>query len=812
MKLTFLEASVPLVKSFSIGKNRQIEKHSYPHVRDFTSHTYDVRNITKFHELLTQHAKQGHCLLKGELSHDLTSQSRAGSTNPGATTDWLCLDVDGLPGVNTAEEFISLLPREFHNVSYIAQYSASMGIIDKGLSVHLIFMCNQEIRPLVLKQWLTRLNLDTPNMREHLTLTRTQNTLRWPLDITICQNDKLIYIAPPKLGRGVKDTFKGQRIELVKKRSNVLTYDFNNFNPGPLRQDVIKALNEKRKDAGLKPKRQLTEKVYKDVPVLTATTQAEVTGIKEDRGFTYLNLNGGDSWGYYHPTGNPDILYNFKGEPNYLIKELLPEYYAEQKAALKDQPKEKVDPVQRQGHTTYFAGIDTKSDNPFRGIYHHEEDELEFYPTSKRQHITDFFKQHGQIVPEHLDMWDVVFAYNEDFHVDFKARRINSYLKSDYLHGADPTQATKVPKIIDKVLHHALGNNDECYDHFLHWLGAIFQHRMKTGICWVLHGTQGTGKGIIYNNIITPLIGRDYAARTSLPTMASSSFNGYMENSVFCLIDEAQVSEIEHSEVLKMRIREYISEPQIPINQKNAREYLANNFTNFLIYSNTTEPVYIPSDDRRFSVAVRQNTKLHITKQEVESIEDELQAFADFLIHMEVDLNKATKPLINDARRRVQELTRDTNEEVAQRIMEGDLEFFFDNAPDIEVDGELMDKTHSLLPTYKEAIHEILINLDTGRVSRDAMQTLFFYTAGNIPMSKNKFTKFLAHKGIDTARIRINTNRQGKVEQKSMHGISDIKWSTPSELLAHINDWLGKTLAVGKNNVTPISRRTRRTR
>jgi hypothetical protein len=30
-----------------------------------------------------------------------------------------------------------------------------------------------------------------------------------------------------------------------------------------------------------------------------------VTGVKRARGFAYLNLNGGDSWAYFHPEDNP---------------------------------------------------------------------------------------------------------------------------------------------------------------------------------------------------------------------------------------------------------------------------------------------------------------------------------------------------------------------------------------------------------------------------------------------------------------------------------------------------------------------------
>jgi hypothetical protein len=52
-----------------------------------------------------------------------------------------------------------------------------------------------------------------------------------------------------------------------------------------------------------------------------------VTGIRRARGFTYLNLNGGDSWGYYFPDSNPEVLYSFKGEPPVRLADIAPELW-----------------------------------------------------------------------------------------------------------------------------------------------------------------------------------------------------------------------------------------------------------------------------------------------------------------------------------------------------------------------------------------------------------------------------------------------------------------------------------------------------
>ena len=38
----------------------------------------------------------------------------------------------------------------------------------------------------------------------------------------------------------------------------------------------------------------------------------------------YLNLNGGDSWAYFFPESNPEILYSFKGEPPVRLANIAP--------------------------------------------------------------------------------------------------------------------------------------------------------------------------------------------------------------------------------------------------------------------------------------------------------------------------------------------------------------------------------------------------------------------------------------------------------------------------------------------------------
>ena len=218
MQLTFLSAKVPLTKTFRKNDDGSLAKDAYPLIKNFTSHSEECDSIEDFYKLLCSHAEQTHCLLKGNVKAPLEHESRAGSTDPMAPTRFVVFDIDGLEGIDSAETFIQrVLPPEFHKVSYIVQHSASSGIADDGMRAHLFFLMQNEVSPPSVKNWLKERNFIVPTLADSLTLSSNSITLCYTLDTTVCQNDKLIYIAPPICGRGVVDTLNGGRIKLIKR-------------------------------------------------------------------------------------------------------------------------------------------------------------------------------------------------------------------------------------------------------------------------------------------------------------------------------------------------------------------------------------------------------------------------------------------------------------------------------------------------------------------------------------------------------------------------------------------------------------------
>jgi len=782
-KITALFASDGRVlgKSFS-KKEGVIEVTSYPHNRDFDTEHHTIRSVNELHTLIREIAKRGGCLLKGLCHKDLSSESRAGSTDSHDSTDWICLDLDRVQSVETIEQFIEQLPKPFQNASYIVQYSSSMGIVSDTLSAHIFFLIKRTLAS-VLKTWLIRQNLENAGLRSELALARSGIALKWKLDISTCQNDKLIYIAPPTIKRGVKNTFKGERIQLVKKRYAVLDYDFaQGVNPTAIKQEQLKALNILRKAAGLRARRIESFKTINGIEVMkNVKGNAAVTDYKVERGFAYLQLNGGDSWGYYHAIEYPEVLLNFKGEPNYLISELDAGYY-ERAVALADGTKrarvsndhpdhpgneddeaaqvsgEQGENGEGQEPWITLVGNNAVNSSYFGLRYLPSTQDFNFQHIGSRVQVKDYCGEHGIPTPEHLDFWTVGYDFADpSYKLDFDEKRINLYDPPPYM---SVRKYPNVPKTIARVIKHVTGNDDEAYERFLNWNACVLQHRRVIGTAWLLSGTQGTGKGVYFNEIMSKLLGTEYVTRTTLPVF-EKEFNAFMERALLVFVDEVRISELTKASTALSNLKQLITDNTVAIRKMRTDQYIASNHANFVFASNHHDSMEVDPSDRRFLIAPRQEAPLSDVLR-ITDIEDkvpgELERFAGYLLGRKADLQYARDMYHSSERTRLQHLTRDSSDEVIDAFRKGNASFFIDNAPDKELSGKLaLDTGLSNPPSYETFLNHIMGNLnEEANFPRDMLEVVFFYICGITFKTPHKFTKFLGKRGLDIKSVRYD--------------------------------------------------------
>lgn len=756
MRFFFLKTAVPLTKTFERTKTGELLKTPYPNVMHVSSLEEDATTVQELAVVLTKQSALNNCLLKGKLQRPLVNESRAGSTNSADTTRFLVLDFDGLPAtwVDADAQTIKVTPDKvmeligMGNVSYVLQWSASQNITNlTELRFHIFVLLTRDVPAAVIKQWLIQVNHATPLLRDCQALTKTGHALTWGLDITACQNDKLIYIAAPIL-KGIKNPLgRTPRISAVLKSDPAFVFPATTNTTAANRELTVIKITELRDQAGLPP-RKFTTRLVKSTEVLIKPDIATITETRTERGFVYFNLNGGDSWAYYHPEDRPDVIYNFKGEPNYLTKELLPEYWAGLTAQASRTSSAGV---------TYLAFLDRRTSTYHRGTYDPSTDTLKLDKAKNETQIRHFCEQYGVPMGSYIPEWDLTFDPHDSVRVDLINRTINLFQLTEYMLNS-AKRVTRCPPTIFKIIHHVLGSDATCTAHFLNWLGFILQKRTRTLTAWVLHGTEGTGKGIMMSRILRPLFGASQTASRRMEEL-NEPYNGYMKQCFLVFIDEMEAKALINERGVMAKLRTFITDETVTVREMYSAATEWPNFTNWIFASNKSEPALIPPKDRRYNVGKYQPNKLGMDDPELALIPSELQAFHDYLLSMTVDVAAASTVLDNADRDTMIAISESSIDTVAGKLIDGDMEFFLDQLPSsLAYTGNA--QMTSKIADYKHALSAILSRTDltNGRcnISRDEMRVMFEYVVGKIPESPNKFTSLLKHHRLHTEKVRVD--------------------------------------------------------
>lgn len=715
MKLHFLSARRNLSKTFGPGPELIAP---YPMVKKFTSHEVIVDSPEEFHAAVVQHADQGHCLLKGLLSTPIIRSPRAGLTNSLQTTEWICLDLDiSSPIFIDIETFLKALGLP-EDVTYIKQYSASAGITHPALlRCHLFFMLSAPQHPGYLKYWLIEKNLDV--LEHAIEPTATGHALKYPLDITTCQNDKLLFIAPPTLLDPLTDPLQGARIVLVSKDKPTLTLPPLKSTPEALDRRIRKMLKPYGKP------------VFRG-EVLTNPSSAIITGVRQARGFTYLNLNGGDSWGYYYPDDNIEVVYNFKGEPPVLLKALDPEFYAKQKP---DHP-DKHWVFRDRNSDTYYTAEDTQ-----------------FWPVSSKEKINDYRRLHNLDTKEPVPVWTLEFLPTTTAEIDHMNQWINTFRASEYLKDKIQYAPTQLPPLVDRIITH-LTTDSTTKEHLINWLAAVIQTRDKLGTCWLLHGVQGTGKGLLFHKVLSPILGENYCRLVEQDTVLEK-FNGFRENALLIMVDEVK-AEGTTGDMLINKIKTMVTETTTSIRRMFRTADQARVWDNIILTSNMTNPLPIEESDRRINVTPRVEAPLSITLDEIMELDSPklLHQTAQFFLHYPVDIKWARTVERSEARSTSIANAASGLEAICMAIRNGDLNYFVNQ---LKPQNEFASST-AYYQAYDRIIRALIPKAETTvKLTRNDLIGIFNYLLGpEIPQTPARFTQLLGKHGIGIKPLNVN--------------------------------------------------------
>lgn len=715
MHLTFLEAA---------NGQRLSKRHCpkdgftpYPHVKNVTSHQHDIptdiTGLSMLEKLIRDHGQQGHCLLKGNLKRPIQNESRAGKTDRVGYSNLLVLDIDGItipghtnPKMFTEKDVSTLaktvmreLPPEVQDCSFIAQASASLGLKGDKVSLHIFILLTHAMPAKAVKLWLQSSNFESQLFSSQLELSSNGHSLKYPLDTSVADNSKLIFIAPPTFEDGTHDPFSSSSERVVRVSGITETLDLaalmSNISPEVVYQKSNEHKNKLRTQRGFKAKKEkltIATVDNKSEEILTNPDRMSIA-IADDSNPPYIrcNVNGGDSNAYYFKIEDPTYMYNFKGEPIWSIEQADPDFYK----SLFDVYQEE---MEKEGRANFpIAMRDFYTDTYYNGVFdpnlNQFSDEFPLMPCSSAS-IEGFMRSHGRSKPDFIPDARVIFdpaSNDEGVNLANVPYHINMFRKTEYMLSTrehEPLSMGDSAKIADscpliyKLMTHILGGQNLEVEHFTNWLAYIFQTKRKAMTAWVLQGVPGTGKGIFYTKVLRPLFGNEHVPMRALQNI-EEQFNLYMRQALFLVVDEFHMASA-NAGTMKIadKLKNAITENTMTIRAMRSNQVEMPNYTNFIFLTNRMDAVKIEEGDRRYNIAPRQEQKLeHVYPEVIDGIDDislELHKFAALLRNYKVNKQLVRTPIANNAKAQMAQVTMSVMEEFFAAVRHGKLSVFLD--------------------------------------------------------------------------------------------------------------------------------------
>jgi len=303
--------------------------------------------------------------------------------------------------------------------------------------------------------------------------------------------------------------------------------------------------------------------------------------------------------------------------------------------------------------------------------------------------------------------------------------------------------------------------------YFLNWFGYIVQSLRKTRNAIVLVGEQGTGKGILWEQIITWIFNKDNCVRAGNSDIRSN-FNVIFDNRLFVNFNEIKADFNERSAIYEI-LKEYITELDFMVNIKGISQYRVENHFNSIFFSNHEVPLQVEESDRRYSVFKTNNQKIEEivgdTSIFVQKIKEERETFLKLLFSIEIDAKNACSLIETEQKQKIKELSNTKQDILKSRIFNADINYF-DEKIDEYIEGIEEEKAIKKIKTdadgskiaeffkltNREMKKEFLVNLQTGVFSAEILKWIYKFFI-NENDSENKIMRFWNYVFTENHRI-----------------------------------------------------------
>jgi len=136
-------------------------------------------------------------------------------------------------------------------------------------------------------------------------------------------------------------------------------------------------------------------------------------------------------------------------------------------------------------------------------------------------------------------------------------------------------------------------------DEMLRWCATLIARpdiHMEYGVLLVSE-TQGVGKTTLGQHILAPLVGINNVSHPSETDITNSDFNEWLAQRRLAVIGEIYAG---HSWKAYNKLKSFITDTSVRINQKFQKEYTIENWCHFFACSNSKQALKMEDDDRRW--------------------------------------------------------------------------------------------------------------------------------------------------------------------------------------------------------------------
>ena len=240
---------------------------------------------------------------------------------------------------------------------------------------------------------------------------------------------------------------------------------------------------------------------------------------------------------------------------------------------------------------------------------------------------------------------------------------------------AEPSDS--MPPNIKILLERLTNHKSDQYEWGINWFAGFFQTRKRSQCALVLKGDQGSGKGILFEHIITPLFGEEYCIVVDDDRL-QSNFKNWMSGQLFYNLNEIS-HDVKSRKSSKNFLKQLVTDTKVQAEQKYQDSGAIEIFGQVLITSNELAPLEIETSDRRYTIfqtdKALKNDNIN-TSNLIGNIKSELMAFASFLKGVSVDWKLFDTAMDTSEKRAVVNATTDKVVLLGNAIKMMDISFF----------------------------------------------------------------------------------------------------------------------------------------